>query len=148
MGIFVKKGNGNVLGLIKVIMSGVQHVNDLFYAFYSQKKYEIVFSGQIIYLKRYLNDQFDPINRQIWISTNSGFFSEFYYRVAEDLGEYHYRVSEGLGPRLSRVNENATEFDFTVWVPDTLIYDASQFNASVNKYKLSDKTFEIQTYTP
>lgn len=146
MGILIKSGNGNVLGLTKSIMSGIQYVNNLFYDFYTQKKYEVIFTGQIIYMKRYLNDQFDNIQRRIYIQTNVGNISPFIYRLSEGLSPYFYRVAEEEGELIQRKNEIIADTDFTVYVPVALSYDTTQFNAAINKYKLEDKTYTIQTY--
>lgn len=146
MGILVKSGNGNVLGLLKAAMAGVQYVNDLFYAFYQEKKYEVIFTGQIIYMKKYLNDQFDDVSRRIYITTNAGNVSPYVYRFAEALGEYVYRFAEDAGITVQRKNESISDYDFTVYVPVSLSYDATQFNAAIEKYKLEDKTYTIQTY--
>lgn len=147
MGILVKSGNGNVLGLLKAAMTGIQYVNDLFFDFYTLKKYEALFTGQIIYLKKYLNEQFDSVQKRIYISTNVGDISPFFYRKSEGLGDFIYRKSEGLGTTfLQRKGESISDFDFTVYVPTSLSYDATQFNAAITKYKLPDKTYNIQTY--
>lgn len=146
MGILIKSGNGNVLGLLKAAMSGVQYVNDLFYAFYQRKKYEVIFTGQIIYMKRYLNDQFDDVSRRIYIQTNVGNISPFIYRFAETLSPYFYRQSEGDGEYIQRAGEVISITDFTVYIPVSLSYDSNQFNAAIAKYKLEDKTYTIQTY--
>lgn len=146
MGILVKSGNGNVLGLLKVAMSGVQYVNDLFYSYYQGKKYESIFTGQIVYMKRYLNDQFDAVSRRIYIQTNSGNISPFIYRFTEAISPFFYRKSESTGEFIQRANESISDTDFTVYVPVALSYDSVKFNAAVDKYKLDDKTYDIQTY--
>lgn len=146
MGILVKSGNGNVLGLLKVVMSGIQYVNNLFYSYYEQEKYEVIFTGQIIYMKRYLNDQFDDVNRGIYIQTNTGDISPFVYRKTEGLSPFVYRVSEGEGELLQRKNEQIADTDFTVFIPTSLSYDSTELNAAIKKYKLEDKTFTITTY--
>jgi len=146
MGILVKTGNGNVLGFFKAMLSELQYINDLFYNFYELKKYEIIFTGQIIYMKKYLNDQFDPVDRRIYLYTNIGFLSPFFYNISEDDGDYIYNVSEGDGPYLQYYNESISLTDFTVYVPTSLSYDANTFNAAIRKYKLEDKTYNIVTY--
>lgn len=147
MGILIQNTNGNsIRDFINALISQLQYVNDLFFTFYSDKKYEIKFTGQLIYMKRYLNDQFDPIDRRIYIVTNTGDISPFFYFKSEDDGPFIYEKTEDDGPRLQRKNESISDNDFTVWVPAALAYDSTQFNAAVNKYKLDDKTFDIQTF--
>lgn len=147
MGILIQNTGGNSLrDFIDALISQLQYVNDLFFSYYSQKKYEIKFTGQLIYMKRYLNDQFDPIDRRIYINTNFGDISEFVYRKAEDDGIYLYRKSEGDGDLFQRKNEAITETDFTVYIPSTLSYDATKMEFAIKKYKFDDKTYNIQTF--
>lgn len=146
MGILITSGSGSLLALFKKCTLGLQYVADLFYTFYSLIKYEVQFTGQIVYMKRYLNDQFDNVSRRIYIYTNTGILSSFYYRKSEGVGDFVYRVSEGGSPFMQRKNEVISDYDFTVYVPVSLSYDSVQFNAAIEKYKLEDKTYNIVTF--
>jgi hypothetical protein len=149
-GIFVNNdGTGSFLAFIKSIMAGVQYINDLFYAFVTEKKEELKFNGQIINLQRRLNDVFDDTLRRIYIANIASIPVQYLYRSSEFVDDYVYRISEAMSSSfyVGRTSEiGTTQYDFIVYVPVALTYNTDRMNAVINRYKLADKTHNIETY--
>jgi hypothetical protein len=61
--------NGSkILAFVELILSPIQSVRDKFDAYIAEKRYEMSFNGQIIYLEHLLNDRFDNTLRRITIT--------------------------------------------------------------------------------
>jgi len=149
-GIMVTNDNtGSVLYYIKAIMGGLQYLNDLFYTYISDKKEELKYNGQIIYLQRRLNNVFDNTLRRIYIANVAAIPVQYAYRNTEFQDNYVYRISESASNNfyLGRISEiGSNQYDFIVFVPAALTYNIDQMNATINRYKLIDKDFAMQTY--
>ena len=144
-----RDGSGGLLSYIKSIMTGLQYIGDLFYTFVVNKKEELKFNGQIIYLTRRLNDVFDDTLRRIYIANVASIPVQFIYRTSEFADDFVYRISESANDNfiVGRTSEiGSSQYDFIVYVPVALTYDVDQMNATVNRYILADKQFTIQTY--
>ena len=157
MGILLNR-NGVNLSLkkfISVLASGINVAKTTFSTFVNQKKFELKFNGQAIYLSEYLNQVFDPTLKRIYIIIDSTLFEVYLFRTSEsitvDEQEYLFRTSESITDDEQMYLENggfSSGIDFQVAVPSALssLVTDSFFLASVRKYKLADKNFEVITY--
>jgi hypothetical protein len=147
MGILLGKGNGNVLRFLQACLSALQTLNNLFNAFTQNAQENIKFNGQKIYLQRRLNDLYDPTQRRIYIVTEQGIETKYIYDNNELQTDYVYETIEASAPfYISDINETGADYDFIIYVPVSLIYNANAFNATVSRYLAADKIYVIQTY--
>jgi len=120
---------------------------DQFYTFYNAKRYELLFNGQVIYLEHLLNDQFDNVNREIYITDAPQVADEVVlFNEAEQNEEtVLYNESEGEQP-IVLYNESEYQYwpDFIVHVPSTVAFDEPRMRAYLDKYKLASKNYEIK----
>ena len=147
MGIRVKKGNGNVLRYLQACLSGLQTLNDKFYAYIVGVKEDLKFNGQTIYLTRRLNDLYDDTLRRIYIVNEQGITDKYIFYNSERQTEYVYYTSEASTPFYVGYNsERGVDYDFVIYVPVSLTYVEDNFNATLNRYKLKNKRYKIETY--
>ena len=140
---------------IQVLASGVNAARATFYSFVSTKKLELKFNAQSIYLSEYLNQVFDPIQKRIYIINDSTLFESYFYRTSESILSseqlYLFRTSETITDDEQVYLDKggiSIGVNFQVAIPSALssLSSSGFFVASVNKYKLPDKSFEIITY--
>lgn len=140
---------------IQVLSSGVNAARATFYSFVSIQKFELKFNAQSIYLSEYLNQVFDPAQKRIYIVNDATLFESYFYRTSESILAadqlYLFRTSETITDDeqvyLDKGGASSGN-DFQVAVPAALssLVAANFFSASINKYKLPDKGFQIITY--
>lgn len=76
--------------LLQAFAAGFKRRKDELLQYRAQKQYELLFTGQRIYLQHYLNDQFDPQSRGI-IVQNALFINAGYkYNLIESRPRYSY----------------------------------------------------------
>ena len=147
MGIRLIKGNGNVLRFLQSCLSGLQTINDSFYSYVVNVKEDLKYNGQIINLTKRLNDLYDNTLRRIYISNQQGITTKYIFNNAERQTDYIYNTIEASTPfYLGNNSEMGIEFDFIVYVPASLVYESENFNATINRYRLADKRYKIETY--
>lgn len=136
-----------------------------FIIFRADKRYDMSFTGQIIYMERLLNDKFNNglpaytagTPTGIYISDPTGILIPLYLwnKVEQRPVTYLYNVSEGKPPvYLRNQAEIATNYEFVVNVPDaignvltnTLLL--AQIRAWVDKYRPAGKRYTVVNYTP
>jgi hypothetical protein len=97
-------------------------------------------------LEHILNDTFDPINRAIYIDDAIDSEAVLLYNMAENNeSTYLYNISENESNTFL-FNEPEAFADFTVMVPQSLVFNQDQMIALVKKYKIAGKKFTIQTF--
>jgi len=149
MGIIVKLGtSGQVLKFTKSLLFGLQYINNLFYAYVLVKLDELKYNGQLIYLKKRLNDLFDNSLRRIYIVNTVTVNQTWIFRYTENNPVYLYRYGEESPIYIKRYTEEFSTSDFTIYIPADLVYNQAFFNSVVNRYRLTDKNFTIITYIP
>lgn len=137
------------LEFFKMCASPLVYLYNSFYTFFSTKKYELVFNGQVIYLEHVLNDQFDPVNRGIYISDTPPYGGSVYIFNDIEANEetFVYNKSEAEAPLYLFTNAEALTWPgFIVNVPSGVVFEATQLKAYVNKYKIASKNYTINIY--
>ncbi|WP_107039978.1 hypothetical protein [Brumimicrobium mesophilum] len=117
-----------------------------FYQFYEDKKYELLFNGQVIYLEHLLNDQFDNINRGIYITDAPQQADQIVlYNENENNEEtVIFNIPENEPPIVTyNYSEMLAWPDFIVNIPSSVVFNQTQLKAYVNKYKLAGKNYII-----
>ena len=120
-----------------------------FISFTEAKRWEASLTGQVAVMEIMLNTEFydDGSLRRIFISDNDLEERAYLFNLSEQQDPvYLYNLAEGEDPvYLTNLEERIT-IDFTVWVPDTLVFDINYMTGLVLKYKMAGPTFEIKTY--
>lgn len=146
----------DLLEFFKPITSTVETTQDAFYDLYNSKKYELTFNGQVIYLEKYLNDQYDPLLTRIYIETNDLTSDLFLFNTVEANEEVYvfnnsefsspYTAPTGSDPEqvyVYSVSETINFNAFTVYVPVGMIYDAAIMRKQIDAYRLPGKQYNI-----
>jgi hypothetical protein len=140
---------------ISTLASGINVTKDAFSTFVNQNKFELKFNAQSIYLSEYLNQVFDSTLKRIYIINDATLFENYFFRTSESIAAdeqlYLYRTSETITSDEQVYLDKGgipTGINFQVAVPIALssLVTNDVFLASVSKYKLPDKTFEVITY--
>ena len=140
-----------LLAWVKILLSGVQKVYDLFAIFKAAIQKNLSYNGQVLYLEKVLNDENDKLLRRIYVSDplpNNNVPAFLYRRGEGQITVTLYRNTEGVNVNpLYRQTESPT-VDFVVFVPLTVANNAAlvKIKSTVNFYKLASKTFTIQTF--
>lgn len=109
--------------------------------------YQINHDSRVFSIQAVLNDQFDTVNRTIYIT--DGFNKERIYLFTREESKpiYFYQRSENKPVYLfNRTDYADTGVDFIVWVPNAIVLsvqDLTLLNSLVTKYKLASKRFAI-----
>ncbi|WP_289665585.1 hypothetical protein [Flavobacterium panacagri] len=102
-------------------------------------------SGQICYLRKILNDEFDPIEKRIRVESGNLYETTYIYTAGEEKEVSLYTETENNPIWLRADSETADSgLDFIVWVP-VGVYDASYFKllSLINFYKAGGKRYNI-----
>jgi hypothetical protein len=149
MGIFVKDGNGNVLRFIQACLSGLQTLNNTFFAYIDATREELKYNAQTINLQKRLNDLYDNDQRRIYINNiNSGGSIRYISRIIDGIAPvYISRIDEGISPvYVSRIADLGADYSYIVQVPNGLVFNETKMIATIDRYNLVDKTYIIQNY--
>ena len=136
---------------VKILLSQVQKISDLFDVFKAIIDKKLWYNGQVQYLEKALNDENDNILRRIYITDplpNNNIPAYLFRRGENQITVILYRNTEGVNVYpLYRQTESPT-VDFVVFVPLTVANSATltKINATINFYKLASKTYAIQTF--
>ena len=141
-------------GFISVLASGINATKANFSTFVNQNKFELKFNAQSIYISEYLNQVFDSTLKRIYIINDATLFENYFYRTSEGITPdeqlYAFRASEIIADadQIYLGKSGLLGVNFQVAVPVALVALVTNdvFLASVSKYKLPDKNFEIITY--
>lgn len=134
---------------IKALLAPLQELNATFDVTAKSAKYEVSFTGQVIYLEHLLNDAYDRNQRRIYIEDGTDLIlPPFLYNKIEDEPLYLYNKVESNPNPLYVYNkaEYASPVDFIVCVPTALLNTATTITISrlVEKYKIASKKFTIK----
>lgn len=140
---FIRKTK--LINFIIVLISPLEQMKTDFYTFFNQKKEELNFTGQVGSLEILLNKRFDPTLKRIYINDLEQ-LPELYLFNAEENNEITYlnNQSEGETPiYLFNQSEYDSDNDFTIYMPNGLVFDESYLRGLVNQYKTASKRFNI-----
>lgn len=126
---------------VKCLVIPVKMIYSVFMNNRASNLYNLTHNSQVCYLRKVLNDSFDPVLRRITIAEGSRFERKYIYTNAENQPKYLGKIF------LRQFSDYAdTGFDFRVLVPDG--FDLSlvihQMKAIIDYYKLASKRYKIQ----
>jgi hypothetical protein len=137
------------LGLMNSIVSPLQTLHTLFISKRRQDHYKLAHNGQVCYLRKVLNDSFDPTLRRIQIVDGNRYNSMYIHTEAE----LKPKFLKTIHLRDESVYQN-TGVDFLVLLPKqvyeiqkTQIQNSVRFydvESVVEYYKLASKRYKIQ----
>lgn len=143
-----------------VLLNPIELLQTTFNSFRESNIYLLKHNGQVCYLEGALNDAFDSIDRRIYINDPYrdlvvwlGSEGEIGTSVPFDVPTW--TASEGeVGATLypspvwlyTEAETLFSDFDFYIWIPATVTYNANQLTALINTYKLPGRTWTIQLY--
>ena len=141
------RGDKNLSWLYSLV-EPIKELNIIFNSFRDNTLYNLQFTGQTIYLEHFLNDQFDPIGRGIYITTLDELDWIFHFQKAEAKPPfYYYNASEGMPfIYLKNQTELLNEVNFIVNVPVAVVFDELFMRAKIDYYNHIGRIYEIVTY--
>ncbi|MGQ0737673.1 MAG: hypothetical protein ACT4OJ_01310 [Bacteroidota bacterium] len=124
--------------------------NDLYNRFMAYRniiKYRLLITPQVCYMEKALNDNYDIVQRRIYIDDGPEFLPVAFFRAIENKPVPVFRKSEDKELVLYRRAETAQfGVDFIIHIPSDVVFDMPQLRAFVTGYKLTTKTFGIQIF--
>lgn len=113
--------------------------------------YEVNHDSRVFSIEAVLNDQFDNVDRRIYITDGLNKNRIYLFTREEAKPVYLYKRSENKPVYLfNRADYSDTGADFIVWVPTAVVLNAQDMillNSLVNKYRLASKRFSVYTVT-
>lgn len=108
--------------------------------------YKLEHTGQICYLRKALNDKFDPVQRRIYIGDGNQYGMEYIYTENEAIVRHIGTEPEDNVMWLRNEVETADSgFDFIVWVPaEVHLVHIHGLRAQTEFYKAGGKRYAIQ----
>lgn len=128
---------GSLLGLFSAEM------NNIHYTWEEYRKdniYKLNHNSQVCYLRKALNDRFDPVNRRIVITGSHRYKQQYIYTEVEKKDKY-------LGTLYLRQDVDFADngVDFLVLAPSELLdADNYEMKALIDYYKLASKRYKIE----
>ncbi|MFK5971468.1 MAG: hypothetical protein QM487_15310 [Candidatus Marithrix sp.] len=126
-------------GWIKSVASPLSKMYDSWFKMRSDNLYKLAHNGQVCYLRKSLNDRFDPSLRRIYIGDGNKYKRQYIYTRGEQKPKY-------LGTMYlhSRNDYADTGVDFIVFVPASIV-DAQiyELEALIDFYKEGVKRYKI-----
>lgn len=126
---------------LRGLISPAKILHDQFTRYRRANLYTLAHNGQVCYLRKVLNDSFDPIERRIYITDGSKYQPEYIYSSAEQqpryLGTIYLREADDYAD---------TGVDFRVIVPVGFDLTAviHQMKAQIDFYRLASKRYKIE----
>lgn len=143
----IKKRKPKWKSILFSILKPLQTVNDQMVEFHEETRYALLFNAQVIYLEHFLNDQYDPIDRGIYIEDTANIDYTYLHNKIEEVDPvYVFNDSEETPHFLFSWSEYESEVDYIVKVPVTVDFNPIEMRNRILKYNSAGKRFEINTY--
>lgn len=136
------------LSFLYSLVEAVGELNVVFNSFRDNTLYLLQFTSQIIYLEHYLNDQFDPIGRGIYITNLEELDWVFLYNFIEQKPPlFIFNKAEAATPvYFKNFSELINENNFIINIPVAVTYVENVVRAKVDFYNQAGKNYTIVTY--
>lgn len=112
---------------------------------YANTKYDLTFNGQTIYLEHFLNDQYDPTLRRIYIEDIDTDDTLYLFNKSEQNELTHLFNQSENEPALYLINqsESITTVDFQIIIPGDVVFDELVLRKRFDQYRLAGPNYEI-----
>ena len=136
------------LSFLYSLVEAVGELNIIFNSFRDNTLYLLQFTSQIIYLEHYLNDQFDPIGRGIYIDNIEELDWLFLFNVVEQKPPlFIFNKAEAATPvYFKNFNELINDINFIINIPVAVTFVENVVRAKVDFYNQAGKNYTIVTY--
>ena len=137
-----------IIAFVSSSIRPLKTVNDLLLDLRDDIELKLSFSAETISLEKFLNDNFDPSNKNIFIS-DTLIIEELFIRRNEELrpAPFIFLNSEAKPPRFIYRNEEfEVQSDYIINIPASVVFDEDVVRSEVNTYNLAGKKFEIVTF--
>lgn len=137
-----------LLAWLKVLVSPVVSLYNDFIQFRETNVFSASLTGQVISLEFMLNKVFygDGTLRHIYISDGERLLPPYVFNKEENKVLFLFNSNETHDPvYMYRIGET-TGYDFIVWVPTSLVFDAAYMRGLIEKHKAAGFQFQIKTY--
>ena len=131
--------NPVLFGYIRALISPIASLHYKWEQMRTANLLKLSYNGQRCYLRKALNDKFDPDVRRIFIDGTLDFDQDYIYTPAENLDVY-------LGTMFleTEFNYAGTTVDFLVFVPQLVLdLKINEIIATLEFYKLAGKQYQI-----
>jgi hypothetical protein len=138
-----------LLAYLRALLAPLTSLGTLFNEHVSASRYLANFTGQEVYLEHLLNDNFDPVQRRIYIDDGvPAILPPFVFNKIEQRPVYVYNKAENKPLYIFNKTEYGVGNDFIVFVPNSILntLTQTQIEATVLIYKLASKQFSIQGF--
>jgi hypothetical protein len=134
------------LDYLSAILKPLKSLHADFLSFVNTKKYELKFTGQIIYLEHLLNDTYDSTTRGIYIVDTANIDLTYWFNRGELTSFYYLRNrSEGQPPKyLKNRIEYINHIHFIIKVPSGVSFVEVQMRTLIDKYLQAGKNYTIE----
>lgn len=142
------KRNSAFLDWIYSLVKPLADINGAFNNFHNSKEYALTFTSETNVLERFLNDQFDPVSRGIFITTiNEVDFQFVFNKIESKPPLYIFNKSEAEPPfYLLTKDELLQSINYTINVPVSVIFNPLIMRSRVDFYNQAGKNYSIVTY--
>lgn len=130
-------------------LAKIQALHNELLSFRAEKLRELSYNSQTHLFDRLLNDKFPNPGNRIFIQNSSSRLSRLYiYKLQENERPSYIKqlLENPTGPYIYSLTDLTNVWDFIVFVPTGLVYDAPKMNSLIRKYKLAGKRYTIKSY--
>lgn len=136
---------------LNTLLDPFKTINEEWITFRDQAVTAAYVTAETISLEWYLNELFDPTNREIYIETNEGAGVPIGLRATEpdEMIPIGLRATEAADMYAIPLKGETSQLErasFGVFIPEALEAKENEIIGVVNSYKLAGKTFKIITF--
>lgn len=148
-GVFSILSGTRLLAFVEVLLSPLQRLMGLHDNYVSDKRYELSFNGQVMYLEHILNDKYDATLRRMYISDPNPLVNQspIITNITDNQATLTlYNIGDtGLvnSPRFYNIADLTTQFDFVLNMPTTLENQLNSIQQTLDAYKEASKIYQI-----
>jgi len=140
----------SIKSLLYVMVKPIQTLHSSFISFRDGTNYKLLFNGQVIYLEHYLNDVYDPVNREIYIEDTANLDYDYTGNKIENRPDLYLVNKTEIPPESAWIITNQVEYnsqvEFIVKIPVAVSYNEIIMRDQIKKYTIAGKRFNINTY--
>ncbi len=124
---------------VQKVVSPITSIYDDWFRMRNENLYKLAHNGQVCYLRKALNDKFDPVLRRIQIGNGNKFKRQYIYTRAEQKPKFL-----GTMYLYSRTDYADTGVDFIIYVPTELVnVQFYEIDALIQFYREGVKRYKI-----
>ena len=140
---------------LRVLIKPVEQLYDAFLDFRKEQLYIMSHNSQVVYLRKVLNDKFDPSDRRIQIVNVEVYEPVWYYDTADNKPVYHYDTADNKPVyHYDQADYNQNNTDFIVKLPIAIKPGTPEAVAELERkvmyyvdyYKLYSKEYKLVWY--